>query len=107
MNALPIGVDEPWLVGAARRVPDAPALVIDGAAVTFDALAAETEHLARALIGRGVTRDSRLALLMTPSRRLVALVHAAQRIGAAVVMLGTRLTALEIAEQAARVAPAL
>ncbi len=86
-----------WLAHQAAARPDHPALEVDGVRVSFRALAARVEALARRLVGRG----ARIATLLPNSGELVALVHAVPRAGATLVLLDARLTPTEAARQAA------
>jgi len=86
-----------WLARQAAARPEHPALEIDGARVTFHALAAGVDHLARRLCGRG----ARVATLLPNGLALVELVHAVPRAGGALVLLDPRLTPAEAARQAA------
>jgi len=98
--------DTPWLAARALAGGGQPALR-DAGVATFSDLAAESDRLARALRNQGVETGSRVAVLAAPSRRFVALLFAAQRIGAVFVPLGLRLTEREIATQLELVTPAL
>lgn len=105
-EALPSS-SEPWLAARARRDPDGLALVAGGAALDWRTLATRVDAAAARLATLGVHAGDRVALLMEPSVRLVELVHAAQRIGAALVLLNTRLTAPEVAVLIAHAEPVL
>lgn len=98
---------EPWLAARARRDPDGLALVAGTTRLGWRALAARVDAVAARFATLGVRPGDRIALLMEPSVRLVELVHAAQRVGAALVLLNTRLTAPEIALLVAHAEPAL
>jgi len=89
----------------AREMGDAPALRVHDTRVSFAELAAASEDVAAALAGARVSRGDRVALVAAASRRVVELVHATQRIGAALVPLNPRLTASEIAEILATTRP--
>ncbi len=98
---------EPWLAARARRDAGGLALVAGTTRVDWRTLAAGVDAVAARLAALGVRPGDRVALLMDPSIRLVELVHAAQRSGVALVILNTRLTALEIAVLVDHAEPAL
>ncbi len=87
----------PWLWERARRQPDKLALVCEGETLTFAELARRAELAGARLAALGVRAGDRVALLMDSSTRTVELIHAAQRIGAALVPINTRLAPAEIA----------
>lgn len=105
-EALPPSSD-PWLAARARRDPGGLGLVAGTTRLDWRSLAARVDAVAARLATLGVRPGDRVALLMEPSARLVELVHAAQRAGAALVVLNTRLTAPEIALLVAHAEPAL
>jgi len=84
-----------WLGAAAAEMPEAAALRIDDTRCSFAELAASSEDRAAALVGLGVSRGDRVALIAAASRRVVEVIHAAQRIGAVVAPISPRLTARE------------
>jgi O-succinylbenzoic acid--CoA ligase len=86
----------PWLWERARREPDKLALLCGDEALSFAQLAERAELAGARLAGLGVRPGDRVALLMDSSVRTVELIHAAQRIGAALVPLNTRLAPPEI-----------
>jgi O-succinylbenzoic acid--CoA ligase len=87
---------EPWLTARARRTPDATALETTQRALTFAELAERADAVARRLIARGAAPRARVALLGEPTLRTIEIVHAMQRVGAALVPLNTRLARPEI-----------
>ena len=87
----------PWLWERARREPDKLALLCGDEALSFAQLAERAELAGARLAALGVQPGDRVALLMDSSVRTVELIHAAQRIGAALVPLNTRLAPAEIA----------
>ena len=89
-----------WLRHRADAMPGALAVMReDGDAWTFAELNSRAALLAARLRRLGVTEDSRVALLMGNSRRYVEVVHALIKLGATLVPLNTRLTAVELAWQ--------
>jgi O-succinylbenzoic acid--CoA ligase len=86
-----------WLGATAAVMGDAPALTTDGERIGFAELAAAAERVAAALAGAGISRGDRVAVVAPASRRVVELVHAAQRVGATVVPLSHRATPTELA----------
>jgi O-succinylbenzoic acid--CoA ligase len=86
----------PWLFERARRDPRTLAIHGDGEEISFAELAARSEAVARRLRTLGAQPGDRVAVLVGSSVRFVELVHAAQRLGAALVPLDTRLTPAEI-----------
>lgn len=88
-----------WLGEAAVAAPDAPALLVDDRWISYAELAASSLVLARGLAARGVGRGHRIALLATANRGFVETLHAAQRLGAAIVPLGLRATRAERARE--------
>ncbi|MCC6849445.1 MAG: o-succinylbenzoate--CoA ligase [Deltaproteobacteria bacterium] len=96
-----------WLAVRARRDPAGLALIVAGERVTWCELAARVEQAAAGLARLGVGAGDRVALAMASSLPAVALVHAAQRAGAALVPLNTRLAPPEIAAIVAHAAPAV
>jgi O-succinylbenzoic acid--CoA ligase len=94
-----------WIGETARAMRDAAALRVNDTRVSFTELAAASEDVAAALAGAGVSRGDRVALIAPASQRVVEIIHAAQRIGAALVPINPRLTASEIAELLATTRP--
>jgi len=97
----------PWLTARAQRDPDALALRHGSHTLTYAALAARVEGLAGRLTSLGVRPGDRFAVFMEGSCRLVELLHAAQRCGAAIVPLNTRLAPSEIVGVIADATPRL
>jgi O-succinylbenzoic acid--CoA ligase len=89
--------EQAWIVERARLSPDAPALTFEGRTSTWSALAAESEGIALRLAALGVARGDRIATIMASHPRLVVLLHAAQRLGAVLVPINTRLAGAETA----------
>ncbi len=87
----------PWLWERARREPDKLALLCEDEALSFAQLAERAELASARLAALGVEAGDTIALLMDSSVRTVELIHAAQRIGAVLVPLNTRLAPGEIA----------
>ncbi len=87
----------PWLWDRARREPNKLALLCESETLSFAELAQRAERASARLAGTGVRAGDRVALLMDSSVRTVELIHAAQRIGAALVPINTRLAPVEIA----------
>ena len=96
----------PWLKAQARKTPQATALVCEEGTFSYAELAGGAEAVARRLTAAGFARGQRLALLATPSRRYVELVHAAQHAGLVLVPLNERLTVPDLACQLEHAAPA-
>jgi O-succinylbenzoic acid--CoA ligase len=97
----------PWLATRARRDPDGCALVTTDRVSTWRTLEEQAAALAGRFTTLGLRPGDRLAVLMEPSARLVAVIHAAQRAGLTLVLLNTRLAAPEIAVLLAHAEPAL
>lgn len=85
-----------WLGARARLSPDAPALRCGDVEWSFAELDQAARRTAHALRARGVRAGDRIALRLPNGADFVALVHAAQLCGAALVPLNTRLTAREL-----------
>jgi O-succinylbenzoic acid--CoA ligase len=88
-----------WLAYRAYSAPDRPALIADGASWSFAELDRWASALARGLAALGARPDDRVALLLRNSPELVALIHAAPRLGVTLAPLNTRLAAPELAWQ--------
>ncbi|MFE3444629.1 amino acid adenylation domain-containing protein [Nocardia sp. NPDC059180] len=68
---------------AARRTPDATALVYGEKSLTYAELDARADHLARVLIGHGVRRESVVGLAMSRSVDAIVAVYAVLKAGGA------------------------
>ncbi len=82
------GEREPGLLQArfeamAARCPASPALVFGGQETSYGKLAARSERLARALLGRGVGPEARVGVCLPRRPRLVAALLAVLRAGGA------------------------
>jgi O-succinylbenzoic acid--CoA ligase len=84
-----------WLAQRSVSCPDRPALLADGAEVTYAELEAEATWVARRLAAHGVRRGSTAALTMHPRREQVVLAHALMKVGASLLPLSPRLSAEE------------
>jgi acyl-CoA synthetase (AMP-forming)/AMP-acid ligase II len=83
---------------AARRWPDALALIEGEARFTFAELWSECRRAASALLERGVARGDRIAIWAPNRREWVVAAVAAQACGAAIVPLNTRLKGREASD---------
>lgn len=89
-----------WLETAALARPEHPAVEAPDGTLTYAELASRTDVVARKLAALGVGDGGRVATTLPPSLDFCALVHAAPRLGAALVPLNTRLPAQEQRAQA-------
>ncbi|MEX2024548.1 MAG: AMP-binding protein [Thermoleophilaceae bacterium] len=80
-----------WLTAAARSRPRHPAVEAPDGALTYAELDERADAAARRLAALGVEPGGRVATTLPPSTRFCALLHAAPRLGAALVPLNTRL----------------
>jgi acyl-CoA synthetase (AMP-forming)/AMP-acid ligase II len=87
---------------AAHRWPDAPALVADGAAMTFAELAERVRGIAGGLAAAGVALGSRVAIWAPNSPEWVVAALAVARAGATLVPVNTRSRGAEAADVIAR-----
>jgi len=87
-----------WLAQRSQSCPDRTALIADGDEVTYAQLEAEATWVARRLAAHGVRRGSTAALTMHGHREQVVLAHALMKVGATLLPLNPRLTAVERAE---------
>ena len=71
-----------WLAQRSLSCPERPALLAEGAEMTYAELEAEATWVARRLTAHGVRRGSTAALTMHPRREQVVLVHALMKAGA-------------------------
>ncbi|NLT06864.1 MAG: 2-succinylbenzoate--CoA ligase [Solirubrobacterales bacterium] len=92
-----------WLTAAAARRPDHPAVVAPDGTATYAELDARADTAARRLAALGVGEGGRVATELAPSLAFCELLHAAPRLGAALVPLSTRLPTAERRAQAAAV----
>jgi O-succinylbenzoic acid--CoA ligase len=92
-----------WVTAAAQNRPGHPAVVTRDGELTYAELDAHADVVARQLAALGVDKGGRVATTLPPSTAFAALLHAAPRIGAALVPLNTRLTAEQQRAQAAAV----
>jgi long-chain acyl-CoA synthetase len=95
------------LDAAARRRPDAPALVWDGGALTWRELELRAGGLARRLARRGVRAGDTAALLLPNGWRFAAALWGALKLGATVAPLNPLLAAGERDRILAHLGPAL
>jgi len=95
------------LDAAARRRPDAPALVWDGGALTWRELELRAGGLARRLSRQGVRAGDTIALLLPNGWRFVAALWGALKLGATVAPLNPLLSAGERDRILAHLEPAL
>ena len=94
-----------WLTQRAATTPARCALIASGRAWTFAALDAEATRAARQLAALGARAGDRVATLLHNSAAPAVLAHAVLRLGATLVPLNVRLTALELAWQLGDAAP--
>ncbi|MCZ8380552.1 class I adenylate-forming enzyme family protein [Mycobacterium sp. CPCC 205372] len=87
------------LRGHAAGCPDRPAVIDPTTRLTYADLDSETAELATRLILAGVTKGTRVGLIMPNSARWVAVATALTRIGAVLVPLSTLLSAPELLAQ--------
>lgn len=93
-----------WIGEAARARPDHVAVEAPDGGLTYADLDERADVAARQLAALGVAEGGRVATTLPPSTAFAVLLHAAPRIGAALVPLNTRLTAEQQRAQAAAVA---
>ena len=91
-----------WLAARAADTPDSAALWVDGRWWRFGELDALAARLCARLAADGVHPGDHVAVLLPNSLPMVVTVFALARLGAVMVPLNTRLTAAEVAWQAAR-----
>ena len=84
------------VVRGSVRAPDRTALVVSDERVTYAELEARTRRIARSLIGLGVRRGDRVALLMPNSLAFLELEFACLRIGAIAVPVNARFRSVEL-----------
>jgi acyl-CoA synthetase (AMP-forming)/AMP-acid ligase II len=81
---------------ASRFYADRTALVVDGAAVSFEALHERVQGIAAALAANGFTPGERLAILLPNSPEYIELVYACSWLGVTAVPINARLSSTEI-----------
>ena len=89
-----------WLTAAATSRPGHPAVETLGGSLTYAELDERVQAAARRLAALGVEEGGRVATTLPPSLDFCVLLHAAPRIGAALVPLNTRLADGERRRQA-------
>lgn len=94
-----------WLAWRAAVTPDRVALRWSGGELTFRALSAAADRLARQLASLGVQAGDRVAVGLSNRLELVLLVHAVSRLGALLAPLNVRLTARELGPMLVEIAP--
>ncbi|HEX2162090.1 MAG TPA: AMP-binding protein [Thermoleophilaceae bacterium] len=92
-----------WVREAARRKPDRGAVEASDGVLSYAELDERADAVARRLAALGVGEGGRVATTVPPSTVFALLLHAAPRIGAALVPLNTRLTVDQQRAQAAAV----
>lgn len=92
-----------WVSEAARVRPEHVAVEAPDGALSYAELDERADVAARQLAALGVGEGGRVATTLAPSAELAVLVHAAPRVGAALVPLNTRLTADQQRAQAAAI----
>jgi O-succinylbenzoic acid--CoA ligase len=89
-----------WITQAARTRPGHAAVEAPDGALTYAELDEQASAAARRLAALGVGAGGRVATTLPPSTAFAVLLHAAPRVGAALVPLNTRLTADQQRDQA-------
>lgn len=89
-----------WVTTAAHARPDHPAVESPAGTLTYSQLDTEADTAARRLAALGVGEGDRVATTLPPGLDFAVLLHAAPRIGAALVPLNTRLPEAEQRRQA-------
>ncbi len=89
-----------WVTNASRERPDHPAVETAAGSLTYAQLDSEADAAARRLAALGVGEGDRVATTLPPDLDFAVLLHAAPRIGAALVPLNTRLPEAEQRRQA-------
>ena len=87
------------LVEAARRAPEAPALVFFGKITTYATFLDQVRRLARSFQALGLGPGERLAVLLPNCPQLAAVYHAILSLGGVAVLLNPLLSPKEIAHQ--------
>ncbi|MFQ5597510.1 MAG: long-chain fatty acid--CoA ligase [Nitrospiria bacterium] len=75
-----------FLIDTANRFPDHPALTFYGKEMTYRALDEETSRFAHALVGLGVGKGDRIAVMLPNIPQCVVAYYGALKLGAVVVM---------------------
>jgi O-succinylbenzoic acid--CoA ligase len=88
---------------AAKRSPDAPAVIWKGETWSYAVLDALVAQAAAALKRQGVTAGTRVPMRSPSSPEVLVLFHALGRLGAVYMPLNTRLTEVEVAQCLAQV----
>jgi fatty-acyl-CoA synthase len=98
-----------WISYHARRRPDHPALVDRGTGrtLTYAQFDERVRRLADVLVGRGVTRGDRVAVLSFNSINVYEVLYACARIGAVMVPLNVRLSSRELQQIVGDAGPSL
>ena len=81
---------------ASRYYAQRQAMVVDGAAISFQTLHERVKNIASALVANGFTARDRLAILLPNSPEYIELVYACSWLGVTAVPINTRLSAAEI-----------
>ena len=81
---------------ASRYYPQRTALLVNGAAISFQALHESVRNIAATLAAHGFTAGDRLALLLPNSPEYIELVYACSWLGVTAVPINARLSAAEI-----------
>jgi len=84
---------------SARQFPDAPALIFMGKKISFSELDALVNGFARALMGLGINKGDKVAMILPNIPQVVIANMATLRIGAVVVMNNPLYTEHELAQQ--------
>jgi len=96
-----------WVVAAAQTRGDHAAVRFADRQLTWAELASQAHALAAGLSRLGVVRGDIVAARMAPHPRMVALLHALQMLGAALLPVNVRLTEPEVARILAHASPRL
>ncbi len=96
-----------WLLWRSGVSPEALAVKVGSLEWSYGELQKHVSTLSAALLSKGVERGGRVALLMAPSERYIAIVHAIARVGAVGVPLNHRQSTPELLAQLRDSAPSL
>ncbi len=102
-----LSMKKDWLRWRALATPSKEAAEFEGRSVSYGELDRLADGQAAGLAANGVQAGDRVAALVENSIEAIAFVHSVARIGAVLVPLNSRLTAVEIARQVDLVEPAL